>query len=289
VGNGVLNGVVQLRNLGPGVHPVGYTVVDSNGCRDTLWRSLTIRQPQALSFTALGPYCPNDLNAILSNASVGGGTFSGPGVSSGIFSPAQAGPGWHRITYTVNDLGCQLTDSFMIRVLAQAPSEIRQYHPDSLFSYYRGTTYQWYVDGTWLPALNTRSIRPPRSGFYTVQLGTDSCLTTVSPSYQYFVTGLDPSLSSQDPKACLSVGNPFGSTLPLNLPCMPWNEVHEIRVVDARGRVVLGPCAPVLCGATMGEETWNLGTASWPEGVYQIMLRTKGGWTTRKALRINER
>ena len=289
VGNGVLNGVVQLRILGAGIHSVGYTVVDSNGCRDTLYRSLTIRQPQALSFTALGPYCPNDLNAILSNASVGGGTFTGPGVSFGIFSPAQAGPGWHRITYTVNDLGCQLTDSFMIRVLAQAPSEIRQYHPDSLFSYYMGTTYQWYVDGSWLPALNTRSIRPPRSGIYTVQLGTDSCLTMVSPPYQYFVAGLDPAMSGQDPGSCLRVGNPFGSTLQMTLTCMPWTEVHEIRVVDARGRVVFGPCSPVLCGAPNGAESWNLGAGPWPEGLYQLMLRTKGGWTTRKALRITER
>jgi hypothetical protein len=75
----------------------------------------------------------------------------------------------------------------------------------------------------------------------------------------------------------------------MTLTCMPWTEIHEIRVVDARGRVVFGPCAPVLCGATNGTELWNLGADLWPEGLYQLMLRTKGGWTTRKVLRINER
>jgi hypothetical protein len=45
----------------------------------------------------------------------------------------------------------------------------------------------------------------------------------------------------------------------------------------------------VLCGATNGTELWNLGADLWPEGLYQLMLRTKGGWTTRKVLRINER
>jgi PKD repeat protein len=286
VGNGLVNGVVQLRNLGAGTHQVGYTVVDTNGCRDTLWRSLIIRQPQALAFSALGPYCPTEVNVILANASIGGGSFSGPGVSFGIFSPSQAGPGWHSIVYTVNDLGCVLTDSFRIRVTAQAPSEIRQYHPDSLFSWYRGTSYQWYVDGTWLPALNARSIRPPRSGFYTVQLGTDSCLTLVSPPYQYFVTGV-PSIDERGSKSHgLEVPNPFGDQLSLTWLGGSWSDVLEIRVLDATGRVVFGPCSPNRCGATGDNKTWNLNASSWPVGLYHVVWQTHQRVLTQKVLRI---
>ena len=289
VGTGVVNGVVQLRNLGAGTHPVGYAVVDSNGCRDTLWRALVVRQPQPLAFSALGPYCPADLNVILANASVSGGSYSGPGVSFGIFSPVQAGAGLHTIVYTVNDLGCVLTDSFQIRVTAQAPSEIRQYHPDSLFSWYRGTTYQWYVDGNWLPALNSRSIRPPRSGFYTVQLGTDSCLTLLSPPYQYFVTGI-PITEDQSPILHrLKIQNPFGDRLSLNWVGGSWSDVLEIRVVDAVGRAVYGPCSPYQVDFQTNNSILNLNTSSWSEGFYHVILRTNQGSLTQKILRINER
>lgn len=53
---------------------------------------------------------------VLSGASPGGGTYSGPGVSSGTFNPSTAGVGAHTITYTVTDEGCSSSCTFSIVV-----------------------------------------------------------------------------------------------------------------------------------------------------------------------------
>ena len=66
-----------------------------------------------------GPFCANDASSHLS-AATSGGTWSGPGVnSSGLFNPANAGPGTHIIHYTVTSSdGCTGTDTLAITVYA---------------------------------------------------------------------------------------------------------------------------------------------------------------------------
>ncbi len=55
------------------------------------------------SFTGLASsYCPTDGDVTMTVTGYTGGTFSGPGVTGNVFSPAAAGPGTHTITYTVS-------------------------------------------------------------------------------------------------------------------------------------------------------------------------------------------
>lgn len=60
--------------------------------------------------------CANEAPFTLSGASPAGGTYSGPGVSGGMFSPAVAGTGEKTITYTYDDGGNTTTCTFTITV-----------------------------------------------------------------------------------------------------------------------------------------------------------------------------
>lgn len=61
--------------------------------------------------------CVNNSPITLSGASPSGGSYSGPGVSAGVFNPATAGVGTHTITYTYDDgSGCNTSCTFTITV-----------------------------------------------------------------------------------------------------------------------------------------------------------------------------
>jgi gliding motility-associated-like protein len=79
-----------------------YTVTGtSNGCSNTATAVVTVIPPNTPTITPAGPFC-TDNGVVTLNASVAGGTWSGPGVnpSTGQFDPAVAGPGSHLISYT---------------------------------------------------------------------------------------------------------------------------------------------------------------------------------------------
>ena len=77
------------------------------------------------TITPAGPFCANDPSVTL-KAATAGGTWSGKGItntSTGRFSPSNAGPGTHVITYTVtNANGCTDTDTetFVVNAVPSA-------------------------------------------------------------------------------------------------------------------------------------------------------------------------
>ena len=60
--------------------------------------------------------CINTLAFTLTGGSPAGGTYSGQGVSGGMFDPSIAGIGSHIITYTNATVGCSNTCTFTITV-----------------------------------------------------------------------------------------------------------------------------------------------------------------------------
>ena len=77
--------------------------------------SLLVHPLPVITFDNIGPFCI-DAAAVTLNALPLGGTFSGNGVSAGMFNPADAGVGTSTITYNYTDaLGC--TNSASIEVI----------------------------------------------------------------------------------------------------------------------------------------------------------------------------
>ncbi|MFM2136443.1 MAG: hypothetical protein RL021_1843 [Bacteroidota bacterium] len=108
--------------------PVGatnYTVTgtDGFGCTGSNTVSVTISTPPTVSLSAFNPVCLNTPAFVLTGGSPTGGTYSGPGVSSGMFSPAVAGAGTRTINYTYTDANaCTVTASATIEVLSLPPA-----------------------------------------------------------------------------------------------------------------------------------------------------------------------
>lgn len=86
-----------------------YTITgtDANGCSDTTTTTVTVNSLPSVTLTAQGTHCFDDAAFTLSGGAPTGGTYSGPGVSAGMLTPATAGNGTHTITYSYTDAnGC---------------------------------------------------------------------------------------------------------------------------------------------------------------------------------------
>ena len=88
----------------PGTPPPGTTITCPD---DTSLLSISINPDPTINFPILNSLCLEDNPITLSQATPIGGTYSGNGVSSGIFTPSNSNLGTTNITYTYIDAnGC---------------------------------------------------------------------------------------------------------------------------------------------------------------------------------------
>ena len=92
--------------VGPGQYVISYVVATTGICVSSRSVRYVVAPPVVPTLAALPDLCTTQAAVALA-ATPAGGTFGGPGVSSGRFDPAAAGAGLHTLTYTVTDsLGC---------------------------------------------------------------------------------------------------------------------------------------------------------------------------------------
>ncbi|WP_088340883.1 malectin domain-containing carbohydrate-binding protein [Robiginitalea sediminis] len=113
--NGGLNSPTAT-GLAPGNYSV--TATDANGCSDTLTFSLSGPPLPAVTLAPFASVLSTDAPFALSGGSPAGGTYSGTGVSGGVFDPS-VGPGSFPITYTYTD-GNGCTNSAVQTILVTA-------------------------------------------------------------------------------------------------------------------------------------------------------------------------
>jgi uncharacterized protein (TIGR02145 family) len=106
-GPGVAGGIFTPSVAGVGTHTMTYTYTDASGCTNSTTNTITVNALPVVNLAAFAPVCISIPAFPLSGGTPPGGTYSGPGVAAGIFTPAAAGAGTHTITYTFTDLnGC---------------------------------------------------------------------------------------------------------------------------------------------------------------------------------------
>ncbi|MDX5348162.1 MAG: hypothetical protein LPJ89_02670, partial [Hymenobacteraceae bacterium] len=120
-GPGVSNGDFNSAVAGTGTHTITYSYTDpSTGCSNTASRTVTVNGLPTVSLSAQAPICVSANTRTLTGGSPAGGTYSGTGVSNGVFDPAVAGVGNHILTYSyTNGSGCTNTATTTISVTAQ--------------------------------------------------------------------------------------------------------------------------------------------------------------------------
>lgn len=115
---GIYSGAAVTGNIfdpavaGLGQDTITYTYTDANGCTDSITQTINVITAPVVILDSLDDVCLSDSAFALGNAVPNGGTFSGPGVSNGIFDPSAAGVGTHQIVYDFNaGIGCSGSDT----------------------------------------------------------------------------------------------------------------------------------------------------------------------------------
>lgn len=118
-GNGVSNGEFIPALAGVGIHTITYSYADANGCARSATGTVTVTPIPSVNLGNFASVCVNSSSMMLSGGNPAGGTYSGPGVSAGMFNPTAAGVGTHNIMYTYTDAqGCSNSATKTITVLA---------------------------------------------------------------------------------------------------------------------------------------------------------------------------
>ncbi|HOS01148.1 MAG TPA: choice-of-anchor L domain-containing protein, partial [Prolixibacteraceae bacterium] len=118
-GPGVTAGVFYPATAGVGTHTIYYNYTDPPGssCTGNCFFTIEVKPVPTVTCPAGSSVCIDAAPFRLAGGAPSGGTYSGPGVSDGIFSPAIAGLGAKTITYTYSDpYGCSNSCSFTITV-----------------------------------------------------------------------------------------------------------------------------------------------------------------------------
>jgi hypothetical protein len=101
-----------------GTQTITYSYTDLNGCANTATGTFTVNPlPNTALTLPVATMCVYNSPLTLSGGTPAGGTYSGTGVSAGVFSPSTAGVGSHPVTYSYTDAnGCSATGTDAIAV-----------------------------------------------------------------------------------------------------------------------------------------------------------------------------
>lgn len=194
---------VEPGSLGAGLHPV-VLIVEPNQpgyCEgfDTLWVSVSDAFPE-VSVQAIGAHCisspPIDLLPLGAPA---GGTWAGPGVAQGSFSPAQAGSGSFQCTYLVTSPdGCSSAEVLQIEVVGEA--QVSTDSDDLVFCTIEPAAHftGWPAGGAWSAPIAPDGTLDPATtapGDYPVIYtwsGADGCTVVNATATLYVLVTTEP-------------------------------------------------------------------------------------------------
>ena len=197
-GPGIANGQMNTAISGPGTHTITYSYTDANGCEASEPVDILVHPETDVTLSlATTQICIHDDPITLTGGAPAGGTFTGPGVSGGVFDPAVASTGLHTITYNLTDAnGCIYTASQNIRVVDAPSVSLDLVSDDACQSddpeVLRGGSP---IGGTWDgPGVSGNMIDPDIAGVgvhtitYTV-IGNNGCSATATDTYEVYPDG----------------------------------------------------------------------------------------------------
>ncbi|NOS92266.1 MAG: T9SS type A sorting domain-containing protein, partial [Cyclobacteriaceae bacterium] len=119
-GQGIASGIFNASAVGAGVYLATYSYSDTNGCTGSSTKQITVTNPPVVGAGSNFEICINAAPFALAGGTPLGGSWSGPGIVSGVFDPLAVGLGSKVLTYTYTDgNSCTQSSSITANVLAQ--------------------------------------------------------------------------------------------------------------------------------------------------------------------------
>jgi len=104
-------------SLQQGTTTLTYTYTDGNGCSGSAAEPITVLSLPTVTLASFADVCDTDPFFTLTGGTPSNGTYTGSGVTGGVFDPSAVGVGTHTITYSFTDgNGCTGTASSTIFV-----------------------------------------------------------------------------------------------------------------------------------------------------------------------------
>ena len=208
-GPGIIDSIQGIFNpalTGIGTHKVMYHVL--NACIDSSF--VTVRITRKAEISGLNSYYCNIDSAIFPFLDPVGGSLTGAGIQGNSFNPSKAGPGLHRLYYSVGSGKCSAIDSLDIRVGDSLI--LKSWALQDTLCFGNSTKLRAQAFGGFSPGYsfswnggqgqgNEWSVRPLSSGNYTVTLR-DGCSDPVSQQIYLYVHDAIRVNPSTGPKSC---------------------------------------------------------------------------------------
>lgn len=259
-GTGVSNGVFDPSVSGSGAFQIEYSYTDSLGCSSVSNAVFVVHPDPIVSLSNLGTTCVNGAPITLSGGSPAGGTYTGPGITSGQFDPSTLPQGSYTYYYTYVDAnGCFGTDSATISIGSAATVTVSAaagqnceantiyigYGPQSITLTAQASTtgllYQWYKDGVVIPGATNPTYSATIAGNYSV-IVTDAggCASSASdPGSQIQINTVDVRCGNNNSKVIICHVPPGNSGNPQTLCIAPSAVPAHLNEHDED---CLGPC-----------------------------------------------
>lgn len=180
-GPGVNNNTFDPAAAGVGSHTLSYTLTNGS-CSTTVNTTVVVTAAPQASMTALAPLCSNASTQLLVGQPLGG-SFSGPGVTFGVFNPAVAGAGLHTLSYTVVLNGCSSVAQRQVEVRA-APQQASITAQGANLISSAVTGNQWFRNGLAIPGATSPTFTPIQTGNYQVQVSENGCASALSSVFE---------------------------------------------------------------------------------------------------------
>lgn len=256
-----------------------YTVTGTaaNGCVSTATRTVSVYPRPSSDITPGGYYNICQYDSVTLTAQSGYINYVWM-IYGARITPAQSNTlttgigGYYTLTVTDSNNCSTTTSQPTIVTVIQRPIPHIERNGISLGVDTTYLTYQWFLNGKLIPGATAQTYTPVQGGAYTVAVKDDTANNCPGFSEAYIYTGLGVNRSAAAEQIRL-YPNPASDIVKIDAPV-----AVNVMVTTMEGKVVY-----------IGTDVKELSTASWVDGIYQIIIRDSSGayLKTEKLTKIN--
>jgi hypothetical protein len=278
-GTGVSGGMFDPMS---GTQVITYSYVDGFGCNNTATRTFTVNQAPNTVFVA-DTVCSSALPFTLTNATPNGGTYTGTGIDTNVFSPSA---GTQTIKYVLTDANGCSDSTTGIETVNAAPMVSFDTIPATIC---KGSADIMLTGG--MPAggmyegdfVANNKFSPGTEGkyllSYTYTDPANSCPGYATQYIEVIICPLSVNEIANNGDKLLCYPNPSNGLLTLNYKDAGSKDIN-IRILDVQGRLMTQEKHNLTTG--MFTKTYDLN--NYPKGIYMIEVSGNSGRTYQKVI-----